>query len=39
MAGKHVFLGLSVLLCLLIGACSLGTDIDTIQERLSKKKT
>jgi len=39
MAGKHVFLGLSVLLCLLIGACSLGTDIDTIQERLSKNKT
>jgi len=36
MTGKRVFGGVSVvsLLCLLFGSCSLGTDIETIRERL-----
>ena len=33
MVGKRVLLGLSVLLCLLFGTCSLGTDIETLRER------
>jgi len=33
MVGKRVFWGLSVLLCLLFGTCSLGTDIDTLLAR------
>jgi len=39
MVGKRVLLGLSVLLCLLFGTCSLGTDIETLRGRLSKDKT
>ena len=39
MVGKRVFWGLSVLFLLcLFGNCNLGTDIETIRERLQEQK-